>query len=326
MLRAVNQIVTSKVAATRTTTDPTSIQTRQAAQRSASVIAVLPGRAAVEVITSITRTIAPPEPILLARRSAGLLGSHVLPHAVEELDRPVGRGLRLDVGPPARHLLRHVPAVLPVGLSVGPPSQPSDDGAHTSGREGRDDGTGWRLVERAELVGEAGHRTTDADTAGPHAATHVVDGAPHHDVAVDDRAPATDLDEALRIAIVLGKDPFLVKPGPRAALMDGVTEEPRRPAELVEGRQRTEPLEEQQNREHRLGEVVPLWCAPRDVDNRQAERAPVVLAKRIHDTHRAGRITLGGRDTAPRGAGPDGNRPCRPRRESVQPCRSWHGP
>src|SRR5260370_855113 len=85
-IRAIKQIVNSKVAATRTTTDPTSIQTRQAAQRSASVIAVLPGRAAVEVITSITRTIAPPEPILLARRSAGLLGSHVLPHAVEELD------------------------------------------------------------------------------------------------------------------------------------------------------------------------------------------------------------------------------------------------
>src|SRR5258705_5791546 len=139
MLRAFNQIVTSKVAATRTTTAPTNIQTRQAAQRSASVITVLPGRAAVDVVTSITRTIAPPEPILLARRSAGLLGPHVLPHAVEELDRPVGHGLRLDVGPPARHLLRHVPAVFPVGLSIGQPSQPPDDRAHTIGREGRDE-------------------------------------------------------------------------------------------------------------------------------------------------------------------------------------------
>src|SRR5260370_17277246 len=117
MLGAVNQTVTSKAAATRTMRDATSIQTRQAAQRSASVITVLPGRAVVDVVTSITRTITTPEPILLARRPAWLLGPHVLPHAVEELDRPVSRSLRLDVRPPARHLLPHVPALLPLALS-----------------------------------------------------------------------------------------------------------------------------------------------------------------------------------------------------------------
>src|SRR4029077_2824114 len=106
-----------------------------------------------------------------------------------------------------------------------------DDRAHTSGREGRDDRAGGRLVERAELVGEAGHRAPDADAPGPHAAAHVIDGAPLHDVAVDHRAPAADLHEALGVTIVLGEDAFLVEPRPRAALRCGVAEEPRRPAE-----------------------------------------------------------------------------------------------
>ena len=76
------------------------------------------------------------------------------------------------------------------------------------------------------------------------------------DVAVDDRPPAADLHEALRVAVVLGEDALLVEAGARAALVDGVAEQPRRPPELVERRQRTEPLEEQQDREDRLGEVV----------------------------------------------------------------------
>src|SRR6185436_18161560 len=100
----------------------------------------------------------------------------------------------------------HVPAVLPVGLAVGQPSQPANDRAHPFGREGREGGAGWRLVEGAELVGEAGHRASDADTARTHATPHVVDGASLHDVAVDDRTPAADLHEALRVAVVLRED------------------------------------------------------------------------------------------------------------------------
>src|SRR4030095_11767719 len=119
LLRAVSQTVPSRAAATRTMTDATSIQIRQAAQRSASVIGVLPGRGAVEVVAPIAGTIGAPETLLLGGASASLPRPPVLPRAVEELDRPVGRGLRLDVRPPARHLVRHVPTMLAIGLTVG---------------------------------------------------------------------------------------------------------------------------------------------------------------------------------------------------------------
>src|SRR5262245_32223536 len=153
MLRAVSQIVTSNAAATRITPAATTIQSRQAAQSSASPIAVLPACAAVDVVAPVSRAIPTPEPLLLAGRPAGLLGSQVLPHAVRELHGPVRRGLRLDVCPAARHLTHNVPTVLAVGLAVGEPPEPPNDSAHTLGGEGGDDGAGRGLVERAELVG-----------------------------------------------------------------------------------------------------------------------------------------------------------------------------
>src|SRR5215470_6279215 len=133
MLRAVSQIVTSKAAATRITTVATSIQSRQAAQSSASPIGVLPGCAAVVVVAPGSRAVPTPEPLLLAGRSTGLLGSQVLPHVVEELHRPVRRRLRLDVRPPARHLTGHVPAVLTIGVAVREPPEASDNPAHAFG-------------------------------------------------------------------------------------------------------------------------------------------------------------------------------------------------
>src|SRR5262252_6984614 len=238
MLRAVSQIVTSKAAATRITTTATSIQRRQVAQSSASPIGALPSCAAVVVIAPVSRAIAAPEPLLLIRWPARLLGSPVLPHAVEELHHPVGRCLRLNVRPPARHLTRHVPALLTVGLAVREPPEPPDDTAHSLGSKRGEESTGRGLVERAELVGEAGHRAPNAHAPRPHAAAHVIDGTALHDVAVDDRAPAADLHEALRVAVTLGEQALLVVSGPVAAVVNGVTEEPRGPSELVEGGQR----------------------------------------------------------------------------------------
>src|SRR5262249_35441059 len=267
MLRAVSQIVTSRAAATRITTTATSIQRRQAAQSSASPIGVLPSCAAVVVVAPISRAIATPEALLLAGWPARLLGSQVLPHVVEELHRAIRRRLRLDVRPAARHFPRHVPAVLTVGLSVREPPEAPDHPAHALGGKGGQGGAGGRLVERAELVREARHRAPDANTARPHAAADVIDGAALHDVAVDDRAPTADLHEALRVAVVLGEQALLVVSSPVAAVMNGLAEEPRRSSELVEGGQRPEPLEEEQHGEYGLGEVVPLWRAPRDVDH-----------------------------------------------------------
>ena len=112
-------------------------------------------------------------------------------------------------------------------------------------------------------------------------------------------SPAPDLDEALGIAVVLGEDALLVKARARAALVHGVAEEPRRAAQLVERGQRSEPLQEQEDGEDRLREVVALRCAAGNVDDRQAEGAPVVLAEEVHDAHRAGRIAFGRRERRP---------------------------
>ncbi len=55
---------------------------------------------------------------------------------------------------------------------------------------------------------------------------------------------------------------LLVVAGPRAAAVDGLGEEPGRTAELVELRQRPDALQEEQDRRHRLREVVPYGGQP----------------------------------------------------------------
>src|SRR6185312_15462890 len=144
MLRAVSQMVTSNAAATAMTTAATSIQNRQAAQSSASVIGILPGDALIEVVASVPRAVSAPEALLLAGWPARLLRSHVLPHVVEELHRPVGHGLCLDVRPSAWHVLQDVPPMLAVGLAIREPPQSADDTAHALGGERRDDRARWR--------------------------------------------------------------------------------------------------------------------------------------------------------------------------------------
>src|SRR5262249_29326420 len=199
--------------------------------------------------------------------------------------------------PAARHLMRHVAAVLAVGLAVGEPPEPPDHPAHAPGGEGGDGRAGRRLVERTELVGKTRHGAPDAHAACPHAPTHVIDGTALHDVAVDNRAPAADLHEALWVAVAFAEDALFVEPGPRAAMMDRCAKEPSGPAELVERRQRPQALQEEEHGEHRLGEVVPLWRTPRDVDHGQTEGAPVILAEEVHETHGAGGIALSRGDT-----------------------------
>src|SRR5215475_804614 len=114
MLRAVSQMVTSSAAATRTTAPPTSIHSRQAVHSSTLVMPILAPRALVEVVVAVAGPIDAPEAIVLARRAPRLLGAHLLPLRVEELDRPVGQRLRLHAGPAARNVLQDVPAVLAV--------------------------------------------------------------------------------------------------------------------------------------------------------------------------------------------------------------------
>src|SRR5947208_13607599 len=120
--------------------------------------------------------------------------------------------------------------VAPLGLLVdgvvGDAAQLADNGAVGAAR-GRGDLAAGRLVhEGHELVGEAGHGAGDADAADVGAAADAVHPAALGDIAVADRSPAAQLDEALGRAVLRGKIPLLVIPRAVAALMHGLAEEP----------------------------------------------------------------------------------------------------
>src|SRR5262249_21950385 len=59
--------------------------------------------------------------------------------------------------------------------------------------------------ERHELIREAGHRASDADTADIRAAPDAVDPAPLGDVALDDRAPTAQFHNAFRRTVLGGE-------------------------------------------------------------------------------------------------------------------------
>src|SRR3954452_7609044 len=88
-------------------------------------------------------------------------------------------------------------------------AQPADGGAVHAGRGGGELGPGWLVHERHELVREAGHRAADADPADVGTPAHAVDPAPLGHVALHDRAPAAELDDALGRA-VLGREVALL--------------------------------------------------------------------------------------------------------------------
>src|SRR6476659_9001152 len=70
---------------------------------------------------------------------------------------------------------------------------------------GRDPARGVLLHERHVLVGEAGHRACHADAAHVRAAPDAALPAADRDVALDDRAPTAELDEAAVVRAVLGR-------------------------------------------------------------------------------------------------------------------------
>src|SRR3954454_5785238 len=105
----------------------------------------------------------------------------------------------------------------------------------------RDAAAGGRVHERHELVGEAGHRAADADAADVGAATDAGHPPALGHVAVDDGAPAADLDLALWRVVVLGEVALLVVAGAVAALVHGLAEQPLRAQGLVERDRGREP-------------------------------------------------------------------------------------
>src|SRR5215471_2139270 len=102
------------------------------------------------------------------------------------------------------------------------------DDRPVQGARGRRHLRARRLVhERHELVGEPRHRARDADPADVRAPADAVDPAALGHVALHDRPPAAQLDQALGRAVLGGELTLLVVAGPVAALVHGGAEQPR---------------------------------------------------------------------------------------------------
>src|SRR5215212_5870078 len=99
--------------------------------------------------------------------------------------------------------------VAPLGLlvhrPVGDRAELADRSAIDGDRVRGDPAAGRRVHERHELVREAGHRAADADAADVRAAADAGHPPALGHVAVDHRAPAPDLHQALGRVVVLGE-------------------------------------------------------------------------------------------------------------------------
>src|SRR6266702_885827 len=172
---------------------------------------------------------------------------------------------------------------------------------------GRRHGRARRLVhERHELVREAGHRAGDADAAHVGAAAHAVDPAALGHVALDHRAPAAELDQALGRTVLRGEVAFLVVAGPVAALVHGGLEQPLRPQRLVQRDHRRLPGHLVEQVQDGLGQVVRLNRAAGHADDRQPGLGLPVPAEVVGYAHGPGRVARHRVDAAVGGAGPDG--------------------
>src|SRR5579884_2298389 len=167
--------------------------------------------------------------------ASGLILSRVAAISASPLVAPAG----LVAGGELRPVV--APAGLLVHLLVGDAAQLADHRAVQAGERGRDAAPRRSVHERHELVREARHRAPDADPAHVRAAADPGHPPSLGHVAVDHRAPAADLDQALRRVVVLGEVALLVVTGPVAPLVYGLAEDPLRPQRLIERDRRGHP-------------------------------------------------------------------------------------
>src|SRR6478672_13783327 len=225
-------------------------------------------------------------------------------------------GLELAaLGPPARFLVQRLGGDAPKPL----------DGPAVDRAAPRRELRARRLVhERHELVREARHRAADADAADVRAAADAVDPAALRHVALDDRAPAPELDDALGGAVLRREVTLLVVAGAVAALVDGGAEQPARPQRLVERDHRRLAGDLVEQVGDGLREVVGVDRAAGDAHDRQAGLGLPVPPEVVGDAHGAGRVAGHGVDAAVRRAGADRDQGGRLRSEPVEPLRRGH--
>src|SRR4051812_22948762 len=230
--------------------------------------------------------------------ASGLTRSRTAIRALLSVPPPglVARGELVAVVAPGRLL---------VDRRVRDPAQLADHAPVAAGEHRGHAGAGRLVHERHELVGEAGHRAADADAADVRAAADAGHPPALGDVAVDDRPPAPDLDQALGRVVVLGEVALLVVAGAVAALVDGLAEQPRRAQLVVERDHRREPGRLVEQPDQRLHEVLRLYRAAGDVDDRQVAGRAEVPAQVVGEAHAAGRVAGHRVDAAVGGAGAD---------------------
>ena len=184
-------------------------------------------------------------------------------------------------------------------------AQPLDGRAVEPDRVGGELAAGRLVHERHELVGEARHRAADADAADVGAAADAVDPAALGHVALHDRPPAAELDDALRGAVLGGEVGLLVVAGAVAALVHGAAEQPGGPQRVVERDHRRLAGGHVEQVGQRLGQVVRLDRAAGHADDRDAGLGLPVPAEVVGHAHRAGRVAGHGVDAAVGRAGAD---------------------
>src|SRR5580658_6935835 len=125
-----------------------------------------------------------------------------------------------------------------------------------------------RLVhEGHELVRETRHRAADTDAADVRATADAGHPSALRNVAVDNRPPATELDQASRRVVVAREITLLIRRSTVAAVVDGVAEQPLRTQLIVERGDRREPGNHVEQVQQRLHEVVGLYRTTGHVDN-----------------------------------------------------------
>src|SRR5581483_3207626 len=170
-----------------------------------------------------------------------------------------------------------------------------------------------------ERVREARHGAPDADAADVRASAHAVDPAALGNVALHHRAPAAQLDQALRRAVLLGELALLVVAASVAALVHGGLEQPLRAQLVVQRDHRRGAGGHVEQVEDRLGQVVWVGRAARHADDGDAGVGLPVPAEVVRHAHGSGGVALHGVDAAVGGAGAHGQHRESLRRQPVEP-------
>src|ERR1700752_1517886 len=114
-----------------------------------------------------------------------------------------------------------------------------------------------RLVHKwHELVRKSGHRAADANAADVRTATESCHPPTLRNVAIDNRSPAAEFDQASRRAVLARKFALFVITAAIASFVNSLSEQPRRSACFIERNHRRKTSSDIKQVKHGFHEVV----------------------------------------------------------------------